>query len=96
LLADKTTNSLAANKRELYRPLWMLPEPALLPVEQGYPLHYGRLHILEGPERLETGWWDENGITRDYFTAINPRGMRLWVFRSRDRNACWYLHGFFG
>lgn len=96
LLTDKTTSSLTTNQRELYRPLWMLPEPALLPVEQGYPLHHGRLHILEGPERLETGWWDEHGITRDYFMAINPRGMRLWVFRSRDRNACWYLHGFFG
>ena len=37
----------------------MLPEPALLTVEQGYPLYQGRLNILEGPERLETGWWDD-------------------------------------
>lgn len=78
------------------RPLWMLPEPALLSVEQGYPLHRGRLHILEGPERLETGWWDEDSIARDYYTAVNPQGMRLWVFRNRCREATWYLHGYFG
>jgi protein ImuB len=96
LLSVKAGNTVPVTQRPLRRPLWMLPEPALLPVDQGYPLHQGRLRILEGPERLETGWWDEDGITRDYYTAINPRGMRLWVFRNRNRNASWYLHGFFG
>jgi protein ImuB len=74
----------------------MLPEPALLAAEEGYPLHRGRLTLLDGPERLETGWWDEDGIARDYFTAINPHGIRLWVFRKRSRELTWYLHGFFG
>lgn len=78
------------------RPLWMLPEPTLLSMEQGYPLHQGRLQILEGPERLETGWWDDDGIARDYYTAINPQGMHLWVFRNRSREPAWYLHGYFG
>lgn len=78
------------------RPLWMLPEPAPLPAEQGCPLHNGPLRLVEGPERLETGWWDEDGIARDYYTAVNPQGMRLWVFRNRSRSADWYLHGFFG
>jgi len=96
LLSVKAGNAVPVMQRRLRRPLWMLSEPALLPVDQGYPLHQGRLRILEGPERLETGWWDEDGITRDYYTAINPRGMRLWVFRNRSRNASWYLHGFFG
>lgn len=96
LLSAKTANTLLTIRKDLQRPLWMLPEPALLPVDQGYPLHQGRLRILEGPERLETGWWDEEGITRDYYTAVNPRGMHLWVFRNRNRPASWYLHGFFG
>jgi len=83
-------------KRGLQRPLWLLPEPALLPAEQGLPLHQGRLTLLEGPERLETGWWDEDGIARDYYTAVNPRGVHLWVFRNRNRTPVWYLHGIFG
>lgn len=96
LLGNKRANILSSARSTLQRPLWMLPEPALLPLDQGYPLHQGRLRILDGPERLETGWWDEDSISRDYYTAINPRGMRLWVFRNRNRNADWYLHGFFG
>jgi protein ImuB len=74
----------------------MLPEPELLPAEQDMPLHQGRLTLLDGPERLETGWWDEEGIARDYYTAVNPGGVHLWVFRNRNRTAAWYLHGIFG
>jgi protein ImuB len=96
LIGDKTADTLTAIGHDLQRPLWMLPEPALLSVEQGYPLHQGRLQILEGPERLETGWWDDEGIARDYYTAVNPQGMQLWVFRNRSREPAWYLHGFFG
>ncbi|MGI9219872.1 MAG: Y-family DNA polymerase [Woeseiaceae bacterium] len=93
----KGVASLCAIRQSLCRPLWMLPEPALLPAEQGYPLHQGgRLALLEGPERLETGWWDDDSITRDYYTAINPQGLRLWIFRNRSRAADWYLHGIFG
>jgi len=75
----------------------MLPEPALLPADSGYPLHKGcRLTLLEGPERLETGWWDEQSISRDYYTAVNGAGIRLWVFRNRQQTPNWYLHGIFG
>jgi protein ImuB len=88
--------TLAAIRRNLCRPLWMLPEPTLLSAEQGYPLLQGRLILLEGPERLETGWWDDDGIARDYYMATNPQGLRLWVFRNRNRAPAWYLHGFFG
>ena len=96
LLEGWSADIVSAAGGKLQRPLWMLPEPARLPVDDGYPLHQGRLRILEGPERLETGWWDDDSIARDYYTAINPRGARLWVFRNRNRGADWYLHGFFG
>ncbi len=96
LLGVGVDTSTLLLRQGLQRPLWMLPEPALLAAEHGCPLHQGRLTLLEGPERLETGWWDENGIARDYFTAVNPHGMRLWVFRNRNRELSWYLHGFFG
>lgn len=97
LLSDWASTTLSEVRRHLQRPLWMLPEPALLPADSGYPLHQGGpLRLLEGPERLETGWWDEHGISRDYYTAVNLAGIRVWIFRNRSRPSSWYLHGYFG
>jgi protein ImuB len=80
----------------LRRPLWILSEPRPLATEKGLPLYQGALTLLDGPERLETGWWDGAGIARDYFVGVNPAGMHLWVFRTRNRESGWYLHGMFG
>ncbi len=97
LLSDWSSTTLSEARQHLRRPLWMLPEPALLPADGAYPLHQGcRLRLLDGPERLETGWWDDDSMSRDYYTAINPAGMRLWVFRNRKQSPAWYLHGYFG
>jgi protein ImuB len=97
LLGDWSSSTREEPPPYLNRPLWMLPEPSLLPVDSGYPVHQGcRLHLIEGPERLETGWWDEDSISRDYYMAQEPGGRRLWVFRNRTRESSWYLHGYFG
>ena len=97
LLSGKAADALVTFADGCERPLWVLREPELLADEQGYPLYRGGLTLLEGPERLETGWWDDDSVTRDYFLAVNPAGMRLWVFRNRQRSkAYWYLHGIFG
>jgi protein ImuB len=77
----------------ILRPLWLLAEP------QGYA---GTLVIEEGPERIESGWWDGRDVARDYYVARDPKGVRLWVFRERRRkdataeHAEWFLHGVFG
>ena len=87
------------NSLMLRRPLWMLREPRLLAVHQGMPVCDGLLSIIDGPERLETGWWDGKGIARDYFVARNPQGTHLWIYRNRNRQCDehrWYLHGMFG
>jgi len=97
LLADWSSTTRDEPPAYLERPLWMLPEPILLPTDNGCPVHQGcRLQLIAGPERLETGWWDEDGISRDYYTARQSDGRRLWVFRNRTRKPSWYLHGYFG
>jgi protein ImuB len=48
------------------------------------------------PERIETGWWDGGEIARDYYTAVDIHGVRLWVFRERAAPHGWFLHGVFG
>ncbi len=85
------------NSLMLRRPLWMLREPELLATRQNLPFYQGILTLLDGPERLETGWWDDAGIARDYFVARNAKGVHLWVYQNRSKeDGGWYLHGIFG
>jgi protein ImuB len=66
------------------RPLWLLDEPlACLKPE-----------LLQGPERIESGWWDGKGVARDYYVARQSHGAKLWVFQERQSKR-WYLHGVF-
>jgi protein ImuB len=78
------------------RPLWILPAPRPLTAQDGLPRRRGPLRLVSEPERIETGWWDGEEIARDYYTAIDTHGVRLWVFRERDAPHNWFLHGVFG
>ncbi len=86
----------------LHRPAWLLPEP--LPLAEradGTPLVRGRaLRMLAGPERIESGWWDEHPVQRDYFIAEAAGGALVWVFRPRlpptPGEPTWHLQGLFG
>jgi protein ImuB len=78
------------------RPMWLLPEPKLLSERDGLPRRRGPLRLLGESERIETGWWDGGDIARDYYTAADLHGVRLWVFRERATPHRWFLHGVFG
>ncbi len=78
------------------RPLWLLPVPRQLSERDGLPRRRGALRLLGEAERIETGWWDGGEIARDYYTAVDARGARLWVFREREPPHRWFLHGVFG
>lgn len=75
------------------RPLWILREPAPLAAT-----FEDKPWILrDGPERIESGWWDGEDIRRDYYIAESPRGERLWIYRDSlyGDAAEWYLQGIF-
>ena len=78
------------------RPLWLLPQPKQLSERDGLPRRRGPLRLLGEPERIETGWWDGGDIARDYYTAVDLQGVRLWIFRERTAPHKWFLHGVFG
>jgi protein ImuB len=83
------------------RPLWLLRIPRPLLLDDHGPRLDGRLRLLGGPERIESGWWDGNDVRRDYFVAENPEGARFWIYRERGpaqggaRSESWFLHGVF-
>lgn len=70
------------------RPAWLLPQPV--------PLQ-GMARIISGPERLESGWWDDGDARRDYYVVETVHGQRAWAFQPAGvRDAGWMLHGWFG
>jgi protein ImuB len=76
------------------RPLWLLPVPqplaALLDAQPWV--------LREGPERIESGWWDGADVRRDYYVAESPAGELAWIFRDHRRGTDdgeWFLHGLF-
>ena len=71
----------------------MLSEPAPL----GATFETTPWVLRDGPERIESGWWDGADIRRDYFTAESPRGEMLWIYRDRryGDDGEWFLQGMF-
>lgn len=80
-----------------HRPLWLLAEPRRIGERNGMPRYAGQpLHLEEGPERIESGWWDGHDVRRDYYLARASGGARLWVYRCPGDDGGWWLHGVFG
>ncbi|MDD5296373.1 MAG: DNA polymerase Y family protein [Rhodocyclaceae bacterium] len=77
------------------RPVWLLRAPRPLPCRDGTPDYHGPLILLQGPERIEAGWWDDRPAGRDYYVAKSRRGELLWVYRDHRAAPEWYLHGVF-
>lgn len=76
-----------AEKGRPGRPRWLLDEPQALRIRDQ------ALDILDGPERIETGWWNED-IVRDYYVARDAHGRRLWIYCD-VKSERWWLHGIF-
>lgn len=92
------------------RPLYLLQTPQGLAERDGRPHHdKAPLRLLAGPERIESGWWDEGernadarpcgDVRRDYFVALTPDQRWLWIYRECrsdfTQGAGWFLHGYF-
>ncbi|HKU85286.1 MAG TPA: DNA polymerase Y family protein [Casimicrobiaceae bacterium] len=76
------------------RPLWLAPEAQPLATE----LEAAPWILRDGPERIESGWWDGRDVRRDYFVAESPRGETVWIYRDHRYGADdgeWFLHGYF-
>ncbi|HEV2042584.1 MAG TPA: DNA polymerase Y family protein [Casimicrobiaceae bacterium] len=71
------------------RPLWLFAEPRPLGAEPAS----AEMKLLSGPERIESGWWDEREIGRDYFIGRDAQGAEVWLYR--DRGGQWFVQGVF-
>ena len=93
--SHKAARNLAPASATSPRPLWLLRTPRTLHSQDGQPICQGRLRMLAGPERIESGWWDGHSARRDYYVARNGKGETFWIYREHRRSKDWYLHGIF-
>jgi len=68
------------------RPFWLLRRPIVL---------QDPVHILAGPERIESGWWDGVDQCSDYYLVRTRSGQRAWAWVARGATRGWMLHGWF-
>jgi len=76
------------------RPLWLLDCPRPL----GGVLEAAPWVLRDGPERIESGWWDGRDCRRDYFVAATPDGEIAWIYRDHryaTDDGEWFMHGLF-
>ncbi|MGH8171995.1 MAG: DNA polymerase Y family protein, partial [Rhodanobacteraceae bacterium] len=94
--AAKRTRNVAPRKRSAeptlvihtgLRPFWLLAKPIVLRVAPA--------RILAGPERIESGWWDDRDKRRDYYIIETAQGQRAWAFVPAGSMDQWTLHGWF-
>ena len=82
------------------RPLWLFREPREMQVDVS-----GKLNVVidgtqqnvvygTGPERIQTQWWNDEPVDRDYFRVQLQGGGHAWVFRHL-RTGKWWHHGWF-
>jgi protein ImuB len=76
------------------RPLWLLD--AMRPLRAD--IEAKPWVLRDGPERIESGWWDGRDLRRDYFVAESPHGETVWIYRDHrygTDDGEWFMHGLF-
>lgn len=91
-------------QRGVQRPTQLFASPQHIEVSragpEGAPLsfwwqrHEHRVIRSWGPERIETGWWRESSVCRDYFRVEVLTGHHFWIFHCLDEQV-WFIHGTF-
>lgn len=84
------------------RPLRLLPVPRALATTGQQPLTNGffwdgqaqNVQDCRGPERIQTRWWDDSAVHRDYYRVRTTTGAEFWIFQDLTTRE-WLLHGIF-
>ena len=87
----------------LPRPAWLLPAPLPLTSDLlGRPLDVDAPLVMHSQaERIESGWFDDGLVRRDYHVAEGADHRLRWVYREHrpqpgNDPGGWFLHGWFG
>jgi len=98
--ASKTSETSKTSKHnidttDLERPFWLLENPIQLMMRDDRPFYNSTLKIIKGPERIESGWFDDAMAARDYYIAQASDSTCYWIYLERSADPRWFLHGLF-
>lgn len=102
-LLNNLLNNLPSNQQHPHqgtpsagplRPTWLLEPAVPLYQREGQLFWRGTMHLLQGPERIDSQWWRQRQV-RDYYIAQHQDGRLCWLYRDCLQPG-WYLHGLFG
>lgn len=79
----------------LERPSMVLGKPVKLLMRADRPFYGSPLKLIQGPERIEAGWWNDQVAARDYYVGQGSDGACFWIFLERSADARWFLHGLY-
>ncbi|MCR9197185.1 MAG: DNA polymerase Y family protein [Planctomycetaceae bacterium] len=94
------TEADAADKAFAVRPVFLLPVPVRVPSLKPAARTFvweGRTFEMQewiGPERVQTHWWQEISVHRDYYRLLTTQGPEFWAFQNLT-DGTWFLHGIF-
>lgn len=91
------------------RPIQLLSQPqpvqVTAPIPDYPPMNFrynNKLYKVakaDACERIETEWWTEDGLHRDYYIIEDEEGKRYWLYRlghyNEEEKPQWFMHGFF-
>lgn len=94
---NKSTNynnsdGLAITSQHQVMPTSIFADRPGLLLEPPEPLTVA-VQVIKGPERIQTGWWDNKSVKRDYYIGQSEDGQQVWIFKTPNKQ--WYLHGYF-
>jgi protein ImuB len=72
------------------RPIWLLHPPEALGAS---PENAGH-RLLQGPERIESGWWDFEPACRRYWIGLFQQQRISWIYQDQHSKS-WWLAGWF-
>ena len=72
------------------RPIWLLHPPEALGAS---PENAGH-RLLQGPERIESGWWDFEPTCRRYWIGLFQQRRISWIYQDQHSKS-WWLAGWF-
>jgi protein ImuB len=94
--ANKNHMLLANQNEKIPRPCFLLAQPIALLLRDHRPFYGSPLRLIQGPERIEAGWWENQLAVRDYFIAQGNDNACYWIYQERaSQDARWFLHGLF-